>query len=157
MEDVVKSITIAVGNIISQGVSYKYPIPLKVALAASSLIDPYFEISGQLFFIPKIAIEINLTSNEFILKVKENRHPFTLYKEFGVPIVISTDDAGILRTNLTEQYVLLAKRYPQVSYKDIKEYVYNSIRFSFIEESKVKEQVLDDLDYRFKKFEAQFK
>ena len=105
----------------------------------------------------KIAIEINLTSNEFILKVKENRHPFTLYKEFGVPIVISTDDAGILRTNLTEQYVLLAKRYPQVSYKDIKEYVYNSIRFAFIEESKVKEQVLDDLDYRFKKFEAQFK
>lgn len=40
------------------GVSYKYPIPLKVALAASSLIDPYFEISGQLFFIPKIAVEI---------------------------------------------------------------------------------------------------
>jgi adenosine deaminase len=105
----------------------------------------------------KIAIEINLTSNEFILKVKENHHPFSLYKEFGVPIVISTDDAGILRTNLTEQYVLLAKRYPQVSYKDIKEYVYNSIRFSFIEESKVKDQLLDDLDRRFKKFEAQFK
>ena len=53
-----KSITIAVSNIVSQGVSYKYPIPLKVALAASSLIDPYFEISGQLFFIPKIAVEI---------------------------------------------------------------------------------------------------
>ncbi|WP_278022069.1 adenosine deaminase [Flavobacterium ginsengisoli] len=40
-----------------------------------------------------IPIEINLASNEFILKVKENRHPFTLYKEFNVPIVISTDDA----------------------------------------------------------------
>ena len=47
-----------------------------------------------------IPIEINLVSNEFILKVKENRHPLTLYKEFGVPIVISTDDAGIL----TNQY-----------------------------------------------------
>ena len=105
----------------------------------------------------KIAIEINLTSNEFILKVKENRHPFSLYQEFGVPIVISTDDAGILRTNLTEQYVLLAKRYPQVSYKNIKEYVYNSIRFSFIEDSTVKDQLLEDLDRRFKKFEAQFK
>ncbi len=104
----------------------------------------------------KIAIEINLVSNEFILKVKENRHPFTLYKEFGVPIVISTDDAGILRTNLIEQYVLLAKRYPQVSYKDIKEYVYNGINFSFIEEEAVKQQLLSDLDRRFKVFEAQF-
>ena len=53
-----KSITITVSNIISQRVSYKYPIPLKIAFAASSLIDPNFEIPGQLFFIPKIAIEI---------------------------------------------------------------------------------------------------
>ncbi|MEP7095529.1 MAG: adenosine deaminase [Flavobacterium sp.] len=79
-----------------------------------------------------IPIEINLASNEFILKVKESRHPFTLYKEFNVPIVISTDDAGILRTNMTEQYVLLAKRYQDVSYATIKQYVYNSINYSFI-------------------------
>jgi adenosine deaminase len=103
-----------------------------------------------------IPIEINLTSNEFILKVKENRHPFTLYKEFNVPIVISTDDAGILRTNMTEQYVLLAKRYPDVSYATIKQYVYNSINYSFIQDTSVKKQLLKDLDARFKTFEAKF-
>jgi adenosine deaminase len=103
-----------------------------------------------------IPIEINLTSNEFILKVKENRHPFTLYKEFNVPIVISTDDAGILRTNMTEQYVLLAKRYPDVSYATIKQYVYNSINYSFIQDAAVKKQLLKDLDARFKTFEAKF-
>ena len=103
-----------------------------------------------------IPIEINLVSNEFILKVKENRHPLTLYKKFGVPIVISTDDAGILRTNMTEQYVLLAKRYKDVSYSDIKQYVYNSINYSFIKETKVKKQLLNDLDSRFKTFEANF-
>jgi len=103
-----------------------------------------------------IPIEINLVSNEFILKVKESRHPFTLYKDFGVPIVISTDDAGILRTNMTEQYVLLAKRYKDVSYSDIKQYVYNSINYSFIKETKVKKQLLNDLDSRFKTFEANF-
>ncbi len=103
-----------------------------------------------------IPIEINLVSNEFILKVKENRHPFSLYKEFGVPIVISTDDAGILRTNMTEQYVLLAKRYQNVSYSDIKQYVYNSINYSFIKEDAVKKQLLIDLDARFKTFEAHF-
>ena len=103
-----------------------------------------------------IPIEINLVSNEFILKVKENRHPFSLYKEFGVPIVISTDDAGILRTNMTEQYVLLAKQYQNVSYNDIKQYVYNSIHYSFIKEDGVKKQLLIDLDARFKTFEANF-
>jgi adenosine deaminase len=102
----------------------------------------------------KIAIEINLVSNEFILKVKENRHPFLLYKQFGVPIVISTDDAGILRTNMIEQYVLLAKRYKTVSYADIKQYVYNSINYSFIKENAVKKQLIKDLDTRFKIFEA---
>jgi adenosine deaminase/adenosine deaminase CECR1 len=103
-----------------------------------------------------IPIEINLVSNEFILKVKENRHPFTLYKEFNVPIVISTDDAGILRTNMTEQYVLLAKRYPDVSYATIKQYVYNSINYSFIQDASVKKQLLKDLDTRFKAFENKF-
>ena len=103
-----------------------------------------------------IPIEINLVSNEFILKVKENRHPFTLYKEFNVPIVISTDDAGILRSNMTEQYVLLAKRYPDVNYETIKKYVYNSINYSFIQDASVKKQLIKDLDNRFKAFEAKF-
>ena len=103
-----------------------------------------------------IPIEINLTSNEFILKVKENRHPILLYKEFGVPIVISTDDAGILRTNMTEQYVLLAKRYKTISYSDIKQFVYNSINYSFIQDATVKKQLVQDLDNRFKAFEANF-
>ncbi|MFV8377949.1 adenosine deaminase [Flavobacterium sp. LB3R33] len=103
-----------------------------------------------------IPIEINLVSNEFILKVKESRHPLTLYKKFGVPIVISTDDAGILRTNMTEQYVLLAKRYKDVTYSDIKQYVYNSINYSFIKEASVKKQLLLDLDKRFAHFENQF-
>jgi adenosine deaminase len=103
-----------------------------------------------------IPVEINLVSNEFILKVKDGRHPFTLYKEFNVPIVISTDDAGILRTNMTEQYVLLAKRYPDVSYATIKQYVYNSINYSFIQDASVKKQLLKDLDTRFKTFEDKF-
>ena len=101
-----------------------------------------------------IPIEINLVSNEFILKVKDSRHPLTLYKEFGVPIVISTDDAGILRTNMTEQYVLLAKRYKDISYRDIKQFVYNSINYSFIKDSSVKKQLMKDLDNRFAIFEA---
>lgn len=103
-----------------------------------------------------IAIEINLGSNEFVLGLKHDKHPFLLYRESGVPIVISTDDAGVLRSNLTEQFVLLAKRYPQVSYTEIKQYVYNSILFSFIKEPAVKQALIQQLDADFEIFEQKF-
>jgi adenosine deaminase/adenosine deaminase CECR1 len=103
----------------------------------------------------KIAIEINLVSNEFI---KSQRKPPSYFaiQSIWVPIVISTDDAGILRTNMIEQYVLLASRYKDVSYADIKQYVYNSINYSFIQNENIKKQLLKDLDSRFTTFEANF-
>jgi adenosine deaminase len=100
-----------------------------------------------------IAIEINLYSNEFILKVKGNAHPIELYYKHHVPIVICTDDAGVLRSNLTRQYVLLAKRYKFLKYADIKQFVYNSITYSFIEEPEVKEKLKTQLDQQFTTFE----
>ncbi len=99
-----------------------------------------------------IAVEINLSSNEYILDVKNDAHPLMLYNHFHVPIVISTDDAAINRSSLTEQYVQLALRYKEISYSDIKKFVYNSIMYSFINDAK-KQTLKKDLDNRFKKFE----
>ncbi|MFS4467761.1 adenosine deaminase [Maribacter sp. 2210JD10-5] len=100
----------------------------------------------------KIPVEVNLTSNAFILNIRKDEHPILLFKDYGVPIVISTDDAGILRTNLTDQFVTLAKSYPSFHYADIKECVYNSLEFSFIDIEK-KKGLLKDLDNRFIQFE----
>jgi adenosine deaminase len=97
------------------------------------------------------AIEINLTSNEFILGVKDSEHPYEIYSSYGVPLVISTDDSGVSRNNLSHEYMLLATRY-QPSYKRIKEYVYNSIEYSFLpleEKARLKKQ----LDHKFAVFE----
>ncbi len=102
-----------------------------------------------------VAVEINLYSNEFILKVKNGDHPISLYRDFHVPIVICTDDAGVLRSNLTHQYVLLASRYPDVSYRQIKEYVYNSITYSFIKDERLKQQLKTQLKERFNRFEKE--
>jgi len=100
----------------------------------------------------QIAVEINLSSNEYILGIKNDAHPLMLYYRFHVPIVISTDDAGVNRSSLTEQYVLLASRYKNISYTDIKKFVYNSFTYSFLSNAK-KEALKKDLDERFKKFE----
>ncbi|WP_443901197.1 hypothetical protein [Odoribacter laneus] len=101
-----------------------------------------------------IPVEINLTSNEFILGVKGKEHPITLYHRAGVPLIISTDDPGILRTSLTEQYTLLALRYG-FSYQEIKEFVYNSIQYAFlIERDHIRQKEI--LDERFAAFENNF-
>lgn len=101
----------------------------------------------------KIPVEINLVSNRFILQIKEDKHPIKLYHQFKVPMVISTDDAGVLRTSLTEQYVLLAKSYPFFSYSDIKQIVLNSMDYSFIKETALKQKLRQDLLKRFQEFE----
>ena len=98
-------------------------------------------------------IEINFSSNEFILGVKGDNHPYLIYDRYNVPMVISTDDSGVSRNNLTQEYLILASRY-HPSYSRIKEYVYNSIRYSFLEESQ-KEYLKKNLDKRFLSFEKE--
>ncbi|MCR5027842.1 MAG: hypothetical protein K6A31_01120 [Fibrobacter sp.] len=101
-----------------------------------------------------IAIEINLTSNEFILGVKGDSHPFSIYKDSGVPMVISTDDPGILRTSITEEYALAAYRY-DLTYGDIRELVYNSITYSFLDDDG-KAMVKKMVDAKFSEFETKY-
>ena len=78
-----------------------------------------------------VPVEINLTSNEFILGVKDSEHPVALYHKAGAPVILCTDDPGILRTSLTEQYTLAVLRYG-FSYEEIKSFVLNSITYAFL-------------------------
>jgi adenosine deaminase len=102
----------------------------------------------------KIPVEINLTSNEFILGVKGGEHPLMFYHDHGVPIVLSTDDPGILRSDLTDQYVLAAQRYGELGYPDFKQFAYNSIIYSFLPEAE-KDSLIAGLDNRFRNFERE--
>jgi adenosine deaminase len=99
-----------------------------------------------------VPVEINLTSNEFILGIKGNAHPISIYYNSGVPIVISTDDAGVSRNNLTTEYVKLASRY-NFTYKKIKSFVYNSIQYSFMS-AHDKEVNIQRLNKSFAEFES---
>jgi adenosine deaminase len=123
-------------------------------------VDIAFETNAQktldYMAAQKIPVEINLTSNEFILGVKDGEHPIMLYYNNGVPIVLSTDDPGILRSDLTSQYVLAAQRYSQLVYADFKQFAYNSINYSFLTDEE-KTRLTADLDNRFTEFERNIK
>lgn len=101
-----------------------------------------------------ICLEANLTSNEFILGVSGSAHPIQLYRKAGVPVTLSTDDAGVSRNSLTSEYVLLATRYG-LSYDEIKQIVLNSVECSFLSSGsrdRLRQQVLR----RFQAFEQGF-
>jgi len=99
-----------------------------------------------------IAVEVNLSSNDFILGIKGAAHPVTLYRKYGVPYVLATDDAGVSRNNLSGEYVLYAARY-QPDYAEVKKLSYDSIRYSFLADAD-KQRLLKALGAKFSKFEA---
>jgi adenosine deaminase len=78
-----------------------------------------------------IPVEVNLTSNDIILGVKGNDHPFPVYRKYGVPVVLSTDDEGVSRTHLTQEYQRAVLAYG-LTYSELKQIARNSLQYSFL-------------------------
>jgi adenosine deaminase len=79
----------------------------------------------------RIAVEINLTSNSVILGVKGRDHPLSLYREAGVPVVLSTDDEGVSRSDMTNEYVRAVTE-QKLRYADLKQIVRDTLQYSFL-------------------------
>jgi adenosine deaminase len=78
-----------------------------------------------------VMVEVNLSSNEGILGIKGNEHPFTLYRAAHVPVALSTDDEGVSRIDITGEYVRAALDY-HLSYADLKELARTGMEHNFL-------------------------
>ncbi len=78
-----------------------------------------------------IPVEINLTSNRKILNITGKEHPLNYYLAHHVPVVLSTDDEGVLRTNLTHEYVEAVIN-QHLDYASIKTINRNALTYSFL-------------------------
>jgi adenosine deaminase len=78
-----------------------------------------------------IMVEINLTSNDVILGVNAPWHPLPTYRAAGVPIALSTDDEGVSRIDLTNEYTRAAMDF-NLSYLDLKSSARTSLEHSFL-------------------------
>ncbi len=79
----------------------------------------------------RVAVEVNLTSNAVILGVKGRDHPLSLYREAGVPVVLSTDDEGVSRSDMTNEY-LRAVIEQKLRYRDLKQIARDSLEYAFL-------------------------
>jgi hypothetical protein len=78
-----------------------------------------------------IAVEISPSSSDLILGIKGTAHPLRDYVKAGVPVVISTDDAGVARSDLTNEY-MRAVMESGLGYEELKKASRLSIEYSFL-------------------------
>lgn len=78
-----------------------------------------------------IMVEINLTSNDVILRISGKDHPLPIYRRFGVPVALSTDDEGVSRIDITHEYVRVVETFG-LRYLDLKQMVRTGMEHSFL-------------------------
>jgi hypothetical protein len=98
-----------------------------------------------------VAIEISLTSSDLILGVRGTDHPLPTYLAAGVPVVLSTDDAGVSRIDLSNEYVRAAREYG-LGYRALKAIARNALIHSFLPAAE-KQQELERFDRSTAAFE----
>jgi adenosine deaminase/adenosine deaminase CECR1 len=79
----------------------------------------------------KVLVEICLSSNDTILGVRGWQHPFRTYMEYGVPVALATDDEGISRSDISNEYLKAVQEH-QVGYLSLKAISRNSLEYSFL-------------------------
>jgi len=77
-----------------------------------------------------VLVEVNLTSNDVILGVSGVDHPWHWFRLIGVPFALSTDDPGISRSELGQEYARAAAE--GMTYEDLKRSARNALAFSFL-------------------------
>jgi adenosine deaminase len=78
-----------------------------------------------------VMVEINLSSNEGILGIEGDEHPFPIYRLNHVPVALSTDDEGVSRIDITHEYVRAAIDY-NLTYQDLKQLARTGMEHNFL-------------------------
>lgn len=102
----------------------------------------------------RVLVEAPLTSNCQILRVCGRAHPIRLYVRAGVPVALATDDEGVSRSDMTEQYeqAVTAQGF---GYRAIKRFARDSLRYAFLSDGD-KALALRTQRAAFARFEARF-
>lgn len=97
-------------------------------------------------------VEINLASNLRLTDVGSvKEHPFLDFLRLGLPVSLSTDDEGILDTDIDRECVLAVEQ-TDMTYAEFRQMAFNSIETSFASDAD-KKALLKKLAASFKKFE----
>ncbi len=78
-----------------------------------------------------VMVEMNISSNDLILGIGGKNHPLPIYRINAIPIALSTDDEGVSRIDITNEYVRAAQDFG-LHYSDLKKMARTSLEHSFL-------------------------
>ena len=78
-----------------------------------------------------VLVEICLTSNDVILGVGGKNHPLADYLRAGVPVALATDDEGVARSDMTQEFVRAVDE-QGLAYPELKKMARASLEHSFL-------------------------
>lgn len=100
-------------------------------------------------------VETCLVSNRLLEYVHNfGQHPFPEYLRFGIPVALSTDDAGVWDSNLTDEYFIAVRNF-DLQWDEVARVGRNSIEHAFVEPA-VKAQLLASYDVAIRAFEVKY-
>ncbi len=78
-----------------------------------------------------VLVEVCLTSSEVVLGLTGTRHPLATYLAHDVPVALATDDEGVLRTDLSREYVRAVLE-QGLDYLTLKRLTRNALEYAFV-------------------------
>jgi Adenosine deaminase len=76
------------------------------------------------------SVHVSLHAGE-VLGLNGRNHPLPMYRWFGVPVALATDDEGVARTDLTNEYVRAVETY-DLKYLEVKNMVQTGLEHAFL-------------------------
>ena len=101
-----------------------------------------------------VLVEVPLTANRLILGVGGRRHPLRWLLRHGVPVALASDDEGVLRTSLSEQFAQAARAHG-LGYRALKRMAVASLRHAFLPRA-VRARLLREQAADFRRFERRY-
>lgn len=100
-------------------------------------------------------VEINLISNMLLSYFSDiSQHPFPEYLRTGIPVALSTDDRGMWRSNMTDEFYVAVKEF-NLTWDEILMLSRNSLKHGFMDGA-TKAALLTGFNGRMAKFEKSF-
>lgn len=78
-----------------------------------------------------VLVEICLSSNDLILGISGRQHPLAIYLEYGVPVALATDDEGVSRSEISQEFLKAAEDHG-LGYAQLKKMARSSLQHAFI-------------------------
>ena len=104
----------------------------------------------------KIAIEANIISNLRLKAVQSTEnHPFLKFLRLDLPVSLSTDDPGIFKTSIEDEYYVAITK-TDISWFEVKQLILNSIKTAFVNKN-LKRHLLTKLKDDLFSFENKWK